>query len=217
MALPVSVAITVGCSYLLLPPVGVISEENFWEPIRDVVDNTKIRLSYGKLGNRNTGDNLRRFGGNRDRDKPLIIQLDGTSKLQHSKPSDPKTSYLTWETMAHVEYRFGICQFLNNRSTFTGDYFIRNTEGMLADSYELPEYSELRHRTKIVRIYVLTGWELYLGWNDSFALMGKRFNYTVSATLGDNKTVFTEFITILRKICLTIMKVKYWVKFGDIG
>ncbi len=31
-----------------------ISEERFWEPIRDVVDNTKIRFSYGKLGNQST-------------------------------------------------------------------------------------------------------------------------------------------------------------------
>ena len=106
MALPVSVAITVGCSYLLLPPV----------------DNTKIRLSYGKLGNQNTGDTYA-YLEEIVTGQTLNYTLDGTSKLQYSKPSDPKTSYLTWETIA--TWNIGLdMSFLNNRLTFTGDYYV---------------------------------------------------------------------------------------------
>ena len=168
-----------------------ISEENFWEPIRDVVDNTKIRLSYGKLGNQNTDDTYA-YLEEIVTGQTLNYTLDGTSKLQYSKPSDPKTSYLTWETIA--TWNIGLdMSFLNNRLTFTGDYFIRNTEGMLADSYELPGVFGAKTPDENCADLRTNGWELYLGWNDSFALMGKRFNYTVSATLGDNKTVFTKF------------------------
>lgn len=42
--------------------------------------------------------------------------------------------------------------------------------------------------------------ELSLGWNDSFALMGKRFNYTVSATLGDNLTEITKYNNSEKKL-----------------
>ncbi len=48
-------AITVGCSCLLLRRLAYQRGE-FWEPIRDVVDNTKIRLSYGKLANQHGVD-----------------------------------------------------------------------------------------------------------------------------------------------------------------
>ncbi len=44
------------------------------------------------------------------------------------------------------------------------------------------------------------GWELSLGWNDSFALMGKRFNYTVLATLGDNLTEITKYNNSEKKL-----------------
>ena len=168
-----------------------ISEENFWEPIRDVVDNTKIRLSYGKLANQHGVDEYAYLeeintGGT------LNYTLDGTSKLQYAYPSDPKTSYLTWETIA--TWNIGLdMSFLNSRLNFTGDYFIRDTEGMLAKSYVLPSVFGAKEPKENCADLRTKGWELSLNWNDSFALMGKRFNYTVSASLGDNKTVITKY------------------------
>ena len=168
-----------------------ISEENFWEPIRDVVDNTKIRLSYGKLANQHGVDEYAYLeeintGGT------LNYTLDGTSKLQYAYPSNPKTSYLTWETIA--TWNIGLdMSFLNSRLNFTGDYFIRDTEGMLAKSYVLPSVFGAKEPKENCADLRTKGWELSLNWNDSFALMGKRFNYTVSASLGDNKTVITKY------------------------
>ncbi|MCG7859645.1 TonB-dependent receptor, partial [Flavihumibacter sediminis] len=43
----------------LFPSVSAgwrISEEAFWDPIKDVVNNAKIRISYGSLGNQNLSD-----------------------------------------------------------------------------------------------------------------------------------------------------------------
>lgn len=175
-----------------------ISEERFWEPIRDVVDNTKIRFSYGKLGNQSTSDVYTYLeeiytGGT------LNYTLDGTSKLQYAYPSDPKTSYLTWETIA--TWNIGLdMSFLDSRLNFTGDYFIRDTEGMLGKSIVLPSVFGAKEPKENCADLRTKGWELSLGWNDSFALMGKRFNYTVLATLGDNLTEITKYNNSEKKL-----------------
>ena len=175
-----------------------ISEERFWEPIRDVVDNTKIRFSYGKLGNQSTSDVYTYLeeiytGGT------LNYTLDGTSKLQYAYPSDPKTSYLTWETIA--TWNIGLdMSFLDSRLNYTGDYFIRDTEGMLGKSIVLPSVFGAKEPKENCADLRTKGWELSLGWNDSFALMGKRFNYTVLATLGDNLTEITKYNNSEKKL-----------------
>src|SRR5690606_19395309 len=48
-----------GHRYQFFPSVSGawrISEETFWEPLKNVWDNMKIRLSYGSLGNQVVGD-----------------------------------------------------------------------------------------------------------------------------------------------------------------
>ena len=122
----------------------------------------------------------------------MSYTLDGTSKLQYASVSNPKTSYLTWETIA--TWNVGLdMSFLDNRLNFTGDYFIRDTEGMLGKSIVLPGVFGAVEPDENCANLRTKGWELAVGWNDSFALMGKRFNYSISATLGDNKTVITKY------------------------
>lgn len=129
----------------------------------------------------------------------LNYTLDGTSKLQYAYPSDPKTSYLTWETIA--TWNIGLdMSFLDSRLNFTGDYFIRDTEGMLGKSIVLPSVFGAKEPKENCADLRTKGWELSLGWNDSFALMGKRFNYTVSATLGDNLTEITKYNNSEKKL-----------------
>ena len=119
--------------------------------------------------------------------------------MQYAYPSDPKTSYLTWETIA--TWNIGLdMSFLDSRLNFTGDYFIRDTEGMLGKSIVLPSVFGAKEPKENCADLRTKGWELSLGWNDSFALMGKRFNYTVSATLGDNLTEITKYNNSEKKL-----------------
>lgn len=167
-----------------------ISEESFWEPIKNVVDNAKIRLSYGKLANQDS--DAYSYIEEISTGNTMSYTLDGTSKLQYASVSNPKTSYLTWETIATWNVGLDL-SFLDNRLNFTGDYFIRDTEGMLGKSIVLPGVFGAVEPDENCANLRTKGWELAVGWNDSFALMGKRFNYSISATLGDNKTVITKY------------------------
>ena len=175
-----------------------ISSEKFMEKTQNWLDDLKIRFSYGKLGNQSTSDVYTYLeeiytGGT------LNYTLDGTSKLQYAYPSDPKTSYLTWETIA--TWNIGLdMSFLDSRLNFTGDYFIRDTEGMLGKSIVLPSVFGAKEPKENCADLRTKGWELSLGWNDSFALMGKRFNYTVLATLGDNLTEITKYNNSEKKL-----------------
>ena len=99
-----------------------ISEEKFFEPVRNWFNNLKIRYSFGQLGNQQVGyyDYVRTisigsqsylFGGN----KPTVATI-----------SAPVASDLTWEVAQHQNLGIDMA-FLNNRLGFTGEFYIRDT------------------------------------------------------------------------------------------
>ena len=72
-----------------------ISEEAFFEPLRKTVDNLKIRLSYGSLGNQQIGyydfiQTITTKGSMSD------YSFDGTILGQHATVSDPVSGNQTW-------------------------------------------------------------------------------------------------------------------------
>lgn len=73
--------------------------------------------------------------------------------------------------------------FLDNRLTFTGEYYIRNTKDMLTAGITLPavygtsapKMNSADMRTK--------GYELSVAWRDQFKLGNKPFSYQLSFTI----------------------------------
>lgn len=67
----------------------------------------------------------------------MSYTFDRSSKAAYSSVSAPVSSGLTWETV--TTYDLGLdLNFLDNRLSFVGDYFIRDTKDMLTASVELP-------------------------------------------------------------------------------
>ena len=63
----------------------VISQEGFFEPLRDVVNFLKLRFSYGSLGNQYLKDNYYPYLATMSSDKSKVI-LDGKQPVYVSSP-----------------------------------------------------------------------------------------------------------------------------------
>uniref|UniRef100_UPI002582B42B TonB-dependent receptor n=1 Tax=uncultured Alistipes sp. TaxID=538949 RepID=UPI002582B42B len=162
-----------------------ISEEAFFDGIRDQFNNLKLRYSYGQLGNQNVGyydyisigNQSSLFGGN----KPATATI-----------SAPVASNLSWETSIHNNLGVDM-SFLNNRLAFSADFYIRDTKDMLTEGVALPatygadspKMNSADLRTK--------GYELSLNWRDEFQLLRRPFSYSVTVTFNDYVTNITRY------------------------
>ena len=166
-----------------------ISEESFFKPAKNVIENLKVRYSYGSLGNQQVGynDYIRTISlGTQD-------WIFGTaSQATYASIGAPVSSSLTWEVSE--QHNLGMdMAFLDNRLSFTGETYIRDTKNMLTAGKKLPaaygasvpKMNAADLRTK--------GYELSLGWRDMFQLAGKPFSYNVNATFSDYVTDITKF------------------------
>lgn len=167
-----------------------ISEESFWQPLKNVWDDAKLRFSYGSLGNQQVPSYS--YIEQISSDNTMSYTFDGSTRANYARVSAPISSTLTWETV--YTYNFGAdLSFLRNRLNVTADYFIRDTKDMLTPAKTLPDVfgaSTPRENAADLRT---NGWELQVSWRNKFNLLGKPFNYNVGATIGDYITKITRF------------------------
>lgn len=167
-----------------------ISEEPFFEPVREVVDNLKLRVSYGALGNQQVGfyDYLQTI----DTGGFLDYSFGSNSLAPSASVSAPNAADLTWETV--TTYNLGLdLGLLRNRLTVTADAYIRDTKDMLTLGKELPDVYGAKEPKMNAADLRTKGWELAIAWRDQFTLAGEPFHYDISIGLADNTTVITKF------------------------
>lgn len=167
-----------------------MSEEPFWAKVKPVVNNAKLRLSYGSLGNQ----------GGVDYYATIQTITTGTSSylfgdgnlMSYAYESAPNASDLTWETV--VTYNAGLdLGMFKGRFNLTGDLYIRDTKDMLMDGMALPATygaDPPQMNAADMRTY---GWELSLSWNDTRQVLGSPLHYYVNAGLGDNVSYVTKY------------------------
>ena len=167
-----------------------ISEESFFTPARDIVDNLKLRLSVGSLGNQQVSDYA--YIEQISTDNQMNYTFDGQEKAFYANVTDPLSSGLTWETVTTYDVGLDV-GLLNNRLNFTGDYYIRDTKDMLTTSLTLPSVFGANTPKANCADLRTKGWEISLSWQDEFQLAGKPFSYHVSASVGDYITKITKY------------------------
>lgn len=168
-----------------------ISEENFFSSLRPIVDNLKIRFSYGSLGNQNVSNyytflrlvSIKDFGSFNF----------GDGKLgKYSSLTEPIASDLTWEKAN--QWNLGIdYSMLNSRLSLTGDFYIRDTKDMLTEGIALPEVYGADVPDMNTADLRTKGYELSLSWRDGFDLGGRRFNYSLTANLSQYRSEITKY------------------------
>ena len=101
-----------------------ISEEPFYGALKNTVDNLKLRLSYGTLGNQQVGyyDYLQQI----ETGKVLNYSFGDKEKASYAYETAPNASDLTWETVVTKNIGLDIGIF-NNRLNISADAYIQKT------------------------------------------------------------------------------------------
>lgn len=106
-----------------------ISQEDFYAPLRDYVNDMKLRVSYGVTGQQ---DGITNYGY-------IPVYTPGLDGAQYMFGGNPVYTYrpeaynpdLKWETTKSWNYGIDLA-LLQNRITFSADFYTRNTENLLA-------------------------------------------------------------------------------------
>ena len=162
-----------------------ISEERFMSFAKSVVDNLKIRGSWGMLGNQYVGSS----------DYPYMsvleaftsgLSLIGTSASTGYAPSTLANPNLTWEHIKMVNAGVDVA-LLQNRLTMSFDWFNKDTEGILLKlNYPAqigPKPSE-QNAGKVNN----RGWEFDLNWRDQRG----EFYYGIGFNISDVKNKIVD-------------------------
>ena len=165
-----------------------VSEEKFFAPMKDWWNDLKIRFSYGSLGNQQVGyyDYIRSVS--------LGTQsyLFGGDKSGIATFGNPVASNLTWETVQQKNLGLDMA-FLDNKITFSGEAYIRDTKNMLTTGKALPStYGASAPKTNNADLRTM-GYELALTYRNQFKLFGKPFDYSVTGTFNDFIGYITKF------------------------
>lgn len=168
-----------------------ISEEPFFEPAKKVIDNLKIRASFGSLGNQSVSSyyTFARFVGNHDF---ASFTFDGNGVGRYSSLDDPVAGNLTWETVNQWDLGIDLDMF-NNRLNITADAYIRDTKDMLTDGVELPAVYGANPPKMNTADLRTSGYEITVNWRDEFMAAGKPFRYNIGFNLSDYRSIITKY------------------------
>ena len=171
-----------------------ISEEKFMESTRTWLDNLKIRLSYGLLGNQLLSSSS--WGGNTKYYPYIPFMSGGTStnwifgntNVTLINPGNLVSQDLTWEKVSTKNIGLDLTLF-DQRFDVSYDYYIRRTSDMLIKvSYPnvlgtvAPPANAAELETR--------GWELTLSWKDK---IGENFSYNIGFVLSDSQAEITNY------------------------
>ena len=175
-----------------------ISNEPFFRDnvSRDAVSFLKLRASWGLNGNVNVLSGYRystsiAMNGQWYQYNPS--KNDGTPTYG-SMPSGLANPNLKWETSE--QYDAGIdARFLNNRLTFTADWYRKYTNDLLISIAPLPEIGVSSTTVNAGKV-LNTGLEFELGWKDSIG----DFHYSINANLSTLKNQVLEVHSLLDRL-----------------
>ena len=177
--------------FALFPSISAgwrISKEPFFNVNPKLLNDLKLRASYGSLGNGNIGSYIYL--------EPFSISqssmiLNGVRPQYTSRPSVIPDG-LTWETSTTLDFGLDFAM-LSDRLRFVGDYYIRNTTDMFTIGLTLPAVFGATSPKGNYADLETKGWEFSLSWKDMIKAGAKPVNYGIRFTLADSKAVITKY------------------------
>ena len=162
-----------------------ISEESFFEPAKTVVDDMKLRVSYGTMGNQSIGSYYPYVAA--------VNSLSGTVNYWFDKKlttgiaqAQLANELITWEKSKQFDVGLDLTLF-KSRLSLTADYYIRNISGML-QQFDLPDFVGMSAPWQNAGSMRNNGWEVSIGWQDKIGDL----SYYVKANLSDVKNTVTN-------------------------
>lgn len=169
-----------GYRWGLFPSVSAgwnVSEELFWDGIKETINNFKIRGSWGQLGNQNTlsgyypSQSTVNLGTNYIFDKNIASGAAITAMAN---------SAISWETTTMTNVGVEIDLF--RKFSITGDYYHRVTDDILLN-LEIPLVIGLTAPAQNAGKLENRGWEMAVNYNDRFG----DFNFSAMFNVSDVK------------------------------
>ncbi|MEN6589275.1 MAG: TonB-dependent receptor [Proteiniphilum sp.] len=165
-----------------------ISEEPFFDAIRESIGNLKLRTSYGEIGNQSVGNNmyLSTLAKRTDANTHWLAD-DGTKVVAYDLPK-LVSSTLKWERIQTLDFGIDMGLF-NNELNFTFDWYQRNTKDMLAPGQTMPQVLGASAPYVNAGSLQTRGWELVVDWRHRF----NELTLYANANIGDFVTDITKW------------------------
>lgn len=156
-----------------------ISEESFFSPLKNAVQNLKLRASWGKLGNQSIDNYLSMSTYNVIPGATRFYMFDGTTQTLMSE-NVMGNNIITWETSTNLNFGLDV-NVLDSRLGFTFDWYNRDTDDILL-SLEAPSLLGITPPISNAGKVRNRGWELTVNWQDQ---VSDDFSYNISFMLSD--------------------------------
>lgn len=166
----------------------VLSNERFFESVKQAISNLKIRASYGSLGNGNVAPY--RYQEQMSVSKTSVI-LNGVQSNYTRLPGVIPNG-LTWEksTTFNLGLDLGLIQ---NSLNFTFDWYNRMTYDMFTSGQPLPNVFGATVPYGNYADLSTQGWELTANYTSRFDVAGKPFTWGINGSLWDSKSTIERF------------------------
>lgn len=172
----------------------IVSEENFFKPIKKVVTYLKFRGSYGIVGNDRVSDYSRFLylpdkylisSGNYSFGTNTGTLIAGAAESKKGNPN------VTWETSAKQNYGLD-AKFFADRLSLNVDYFIEHRKNILKSRTVNPDYLAVNLPIANIGKVDNKGYEINLKWEDR---VGKvRYNIGGNLSYAKNEIIFIDEI-----------------------
>ncbi|MGN1232346.1 MAG: SusC/RagA family TonB-linked outer membrane protein, partial [Candidatus Cryptobacteroides sp.] len=165
-----------------------ISEEPFLKNA-SWLDNLKIRLSAGTSGN-GLISNAYAYMSTMTLSKSSVV--DNGNIFKYTSAPSPIPDGLTWEKAS--TYDIGLdFEALNGRLNLTADVYRKMTTDMYVSGDELPAvYGNSAPKGNYADMKT-NGWELSVGWRDSYNVGGRNLSYNIKASVWDSRSFITKY------------------------
>lgn len=179
-----------GNRYLFTPSVSAgwrVSQEKFFAPLSNIVNDFKIRGSYGTLGNQYTQATY-----------PYIatMPIGNTAYVFNDNLTSPYVGapalvnpQFTWEKVTTVNAGLN-ASFLQSRLGLVFDYYERAIKDMVVPSAAQPGILGANPPTANSANLQTKGWELNLTWQDK---LSSDFNYNIAFNVFDYTSKVTKY------------------------
>lgn len=165
-----------------------ISNQKWFQNLKPVFSDAKIRASFGEIGNEAIGNNMFLSTISKRNDNSVYWVGDGTQKVSQYDSPSLVSSDLSWERIQTLDIGADLA-FLNNDLKVTADWYQRTTLDMLAPAASLPGVLGASAPYTNNGTLRTRGWELQIDWNHIFG----DWAVYASASIGDFKTKVTKW------------------------
>lgn len=166
-----------------------ISEENFFQPVKSIISDLKLRGSYGSLGNQQISSSYPYI--------PVINSgignyISNGSRSQYLSVPNPVDPDFTWEKAATINGGIDLGVF-KNRLVASADVYQRKTTDMITNGETLPAVFGASSPQQNAADLITKGFDLSLNWNNSSKIAGKEFSYNLGVVLSDYTARINRF------------------------